>query len=1135
MADEKWQKVREIFDSALRRKPEERQNYIVEVCGEDKTLLLEVESLLSSLENIDSFMESPAVAKVADAIEGETKKLETGRCFGHYEIIAPIGAGGMGEVYLAKDKKLDRKVAVKILNEKFSRDESNLKRFIREAKAASALDHPNILVIHEIGEVEDAHFIVSEFIKGKTLREILKQSILNLPEILDISIQIAAALAAAHEAGLVHRDIKPENIMVRTDDYVKVLDFGLAKLVQQKNKSILGLDGESTLDQNDTAQGVILGTVNYMSPEQAKGERVDARTDIFSFGVVIYEMIAGKTPFASDSGAETLAYLITAEPLPLASFAGAVPDKLQKIVAKTLRKNRDKRYQTINDLLADLKDLRENLKAEEKLERFTSAVAPQFLTDSDYFKQNEVEKDSNQTLISEPVNAFQGYELWRFHYQQIAPADLVKARAFLEEAVRLDPDYALAHAALAVQAVQEAVVGLNAPAESFPQAKAAIQRASELDSSSAEFYAAAGFIDMVCDWNFTEAERKVRKALELNPYHAFANNYLGQVFMFRCQPDEAEPYLRRACEIEPMGLHNNIVLIMSYFLARNYQKVIEECEKSLALYPRYFIAAQVRCWALEQTGRASEAVHEYEKILGEPHGEIARRWMGYAYAITGKREKALETAVRLDAESREHYLSPTHQAQIYAGLGETDRAVTYLKDAFEKRDPWMLWIAADPRYDNLRGDSRFCELVERVLSNPLAEDSDAHYQIMKIPTLDEKSEKPYSHGNTAAILSATTGDVNENTVETQSGFSRSIKNRKSVFAFTTFFILLAGAIAFYWNFDQSPSVQDLYLQGRFYAVRENRADNDKAIQLLEQAVKLDPNHALAYTELARAYGTRFFQLEPQQKQWQEKAYVALDKAFTINPDLAEAHEIRGFLLWMPANRFPHEQAIAAYHRAAELNPNLDEPHQQLGKIYLHIGLLDEALTELRKALELNPGNTMARYRIGIVLIHQGKYEEAQRNLKTTPPEINPAIVGRDTVWLLISLGQREAAAALLDELVKKYPVDEGGQFASFKALLSAMAGNAAQAELEIRDALEKGRGFGHFHHTAYIIACAYAALNKPEEAVRFLQTAADEGYPCYPLVEQDAKLDAIRQNPKFQFFLSELKREWEYYKSLPHN
>ncbi len=366
MANEKWQKVREIFDSALRRQPEERRKFVGDACGEDKTLLAEVESLLSSLDSAESFMETPAVAKLADVIEAETRRLETGKCFGHYEIIRQIGAGGMGEIYLAKDKKLDRQVAVKILNEQFSRHESNLERFVSEAKAASALNHPNILTIYEFGEADDAHYIVSEFINGKTLREIFKEKPLKLSQVLDISIQIAGALCTAHEAHLVHRDIKPENIMIRPDGYVKILDFGLAKLVERKNKSILGLE-DSTAQQNQTAKGVILGTVNYMSPEQAKGERVNERTDIFSFGVLLYEMIADRTPFAGDSVSETFANLINAEPPPLSRFAEGVPDELQRIISKMLRKNADERYQTMKGLLADLKDLRENLKLDEKL------------------------------------------------------------------------------------------------------------------------------------------------------------------------------------------------------------------------------------------------------------------------------------------------------------------------------------------------------------------------------------------------------------------------------------------------------------------------------------------------------------------------------------------------------------------------------------------------------------------------------------------------------------------------------------------------------------------------------------------------------------------------------------------------
>ncbi|MGH9956578.1 MAG: protein kinase domain-containing protein [Pyrinomonadaceae bacterium] len=400
MAYENWQKVREVFDAALRQEPEDRQNYLNKACGDDRDLLNEVESLFTSFDQSGDFMETPAVAQVADIIEGDTKRVETGTRFSHYEIVRQIGIGGMGEVYLAKDQKLDRRVAIKIVNERFSRDEANLKRFVREAKTASALNHPNILVIHEIGENEGVRYIVSEFIEGTTLREVLAQSQMSLEKILDLAIQIAAALSAAHEAHLVHRDIKPENVMVRPDGYVKVLDFGLAKLVERENKSFIGL--EDGTPRNQTAKGVILGTVNYMSPEQAKGDEVDEQTDIFSLGVVIYEMIAGKTPFAGNSTAETFANLINAEPQPL-PLAVSVPERLKRIVAKTLRRKKDERYQTMKDLLADLRALRETPTYEGKLEtahlQDNYAIAPSQETMGNGNKQRaETQHAFSQTI-----------------------------------------------------------------------------------------------------------------------------------------------------------------------------------------------------------------------------------------------------------------------------------------------------------------------------------------------------------------------------------------------------------------------------------------------------------------------------------------------------------------------------------------------------------------------------------------------------------------------------------------------------------------------------------------------------------------------------------------------------------------
>jgi eukaryotic-like serine/threonine-protein kinase len=395
MNSERWQKVKGLFDAVVELAPSEREKFLAESCGADDELRRDVEKLLASSDEAESFMESPAAKEVVSQII-EPKNLAAGTSFGHYEIIKQIGAGGMGEVYLAKDTKLDRKVAVKILNEKFAAHESNLQRFIQEAKAASALNHPNILVIHEIGASENSNYIVSEYIEGETLREFVRTAcgsgrfnagILavdniadalhaklqppataggsDLSGILDIAIQIANALCTAHEAHIVHRDIKPENIMIRPDGFVKILDFGLAKLVEQK---AVGFEA-STVKQNQTAKGLILGTVNYMSPEQAKGEKIDARTDIFSFGVVLYEMIAGRTPFAGDSMSETFANLINAEPKPLARFSANTPDELQRIVAKTLRKKRDERYQMMKDLLTDLKSLRENLAFDERLEK----------------------------------------------------------------------------------------------------------------------------------------------------------------------------------------------------------------------------------------------------------------------------------------------------------------------------------------------------------------------------------------------------------------------------------------------------------------------------------------------------------------------------------------------------------------------------------------------------------------------------------------------------------------------------------------------------------------------------------------------------------------------------------------------
>ena len=290
----------------------------------------------------------------------------------HYEITALLGKGGMGEVYLAQDTKLSRKVALKFLPGAFTQDQERLRRFEQEARATSALNHPNILTIFEIGEADERHYIATEFIEGETLKRRIAVGSLKLGETLDIAEQIASGLSAAHGAGIVHRDIKPENIMIRRDGIVKVLDFGLAKLAPIQSSGSGPEDSTQALGR--TSPGVVMGTVAYMSPEQARGQALDARTDIWSLGVVIYQMLTGSSPFTGATSSDTLVSILEREPRSLHSFSPEIPEELEWIVTKALTKDCDDRYQTAREMFTDLRRVKQRLSVAAELER---SVAPQ--------------------------------------------------------------------------------------------------------------------------------------------------------------------------------------------------------------------------------------------------------------------------------------------------------------------------------------------------------------------------------------------------------------------------------------------------------------------------------------------------------------------------------------------------------------------------------------------------------------------------------------------------------------------------------------------------------------------------------------------------------------------------------------
>jgi tRNA A-37 threonylcarbamoyl transferase component Bud32 len=363
MTPERFQKVGELYDRATELDPARRNAFLLEACAGDEELRREVESLLAAHENAGDFIDQPAVEIAAGLFRRQSAGSIEGKKISNYQVLSLLGKGGMGEVYLALDLRLGRKVALKLLPQQFIQDPLRVKLFEREARAASALNHPNIITIFDIGQCEGVHFIATEYIEGQTVRQRLRGSPLPLREALKVAIQTAGALAAAHEAGIIHRDIKPENVMVRRDGYVKVLDFGLAKLTE--TAAVTNVDLEAVTRQTTyTMPGMVMGTVSYMSPEQARGETVDGRSDIFSLGVLLYEILIGKTPFTGPTALDALAAMLEREPAPLTDSVRGIPAELERIVTKALRKDRGRRYQTMRDLLVDLESLQQQLDLE---------------------------------------------------------------------------------------------------------------------------------------------------------------------------------------------------------------------------------------------------------------------------------------------------------------------------------------------------------------------------------------------------------------------------------------------------------------------------------------------------------------------------------------------------------------------------------------------------------------------------------------------------------------------------------------------------------------------------------------------------------------------------------------------------
>ena len=892
MKDERWQQVERLYHSVVAKPSGERSDFLAKACAGDEELRREVESLLAYEDRAETFIESPALDLAARMMAGEhSRTVKVGESFNQYRIVSHLGSGGMGEVYLADDVRLRRRVALKFLPAALTKDKTHLHRFEVEARAIAAMSHPNACTIHEVIETEDGrHCIVMEYVEGMALRERIMSGPIDVNEALEIAIQIASALSSAHAAGIVHRDIKPENVMLRRDGYVKVLDFGLAKLANT-SQGTMNSQIETRALELKTAPGILMGTIAYMSPEQARGLAVDLRTDVWSLGVVLYEMVAGRKPFSGETATDVIVSIVDREPDALSKAAPeAIP--LQPIVMKALAKDPNERYQTAEAIAGDLKSLKRDL---------------------ELGAGNQPNQASSST----------GHRLFN--------RDATHSRKIV-------------FAALAM------IVGIA-------------------------LLTAVWFV------------RKSRTAIPART----SIRSLAVLPMVNISGDQTQDYFAEG---------------MTETLIAGLSKVA----------------------ALRVTSRTSVMrFKESQKPLKEIAGEL-----NVDAVVEGSVQRLgdrITVKVRLvDASTEEHLWSQTYNR-----------------------------------------DLRDVETVQNEVATAIT-------QAIHITVTPQE--------------------------QTRLTRARPI----------------------------NPAAYDDFLRGRYYLNSQKQADNDKAIEALNRAVTSDPEFARGWAELAQAYVWKLFLFAPDEKDLHEKAYVAVEKALALDPDLPEAYLARGRLLWTPANHFPHDKAIQEYRRALALSPGLDEARNQLALVLSHVGLLDEALAELDKALAANPSNTLARFRVGEVLLFQGKHEQALAALRNVPPDANPSLVGHQIVLALFHLSRREEAAATLDKFLKDYPADNRGLFTSLQAILAASAGQHAEAEKKIQSAIARGRGFGHFHHTAYHIACAYAIMNKHEQAIKWLESVANDGFPCYILFERDHNLDNLRHDARFQAMLANLKRDMEKYK-----
>jgi serine/threonine protein kinase/Flp pilus assembly protein TadD len=751
MNPDRWRQIGQLYHTALELESAARAAFLDATCGDDDELRREVESLLHAHEQADGFIAGKVAGVVAEMAAQQRNTSFVGRSLGHYQTLSLIGAGGMGEVYLAEDTRLGRKVALKLLPAAFTQDRERVRRFKQEARAASSLNHPNILTIHEIGETSaaegGAHYIVSEFVEGATLRSMARGGRLDIGKATVIAQQVAGALSVAHEAGIVHRDIKPENVMVRPDGLVKVLDFGLAKLTETPAPPA---DSEASTNMS-TAPGMVMGTVSYMSPEQARGQKVDHRADIFSLGVVLYEMLAGRRPFEGATMSDVIAALLTAEPPPLRQYRAEATAELEQVVGKCLAKAREARYQSAAELIVELKTIPPGIQTKEATTSRVEKTMPRpvswrwlpiaatalllvvgLVSLLSWRRSPAAEPDQIKLTSQEqarmanarPINqkAYDDYLRGRFYANRQKKADNETAIVMLERSVALDPNFAAAHAELAQAYVWRFF--LFTPGEKQWEEKAfvEVEKALALDKDSAVAHQALGRLLWTPANHFPheKAIKEYRRALTLDPSLGEAQNQLALVYNHIGAFDQALQELQNAVAANPT---NNLVQFRigeTLLFQGKYEQALTALRKS----PREVnppLVGSTMAMALLHLGRRDEAAAIVEEFLKDYPGDtdvgLFTSIQALIAALDGRENKA-EDKIRSAMERGKGFGHFHHTAYniacAYAVMKKAEEAIRWLQAAADNGFPCYPLFENDPYLDHIGKDPRFIALMAKL-------------------------------------------------------------------------------------------------------------------------------------------------------------------------------------------------------------------------------------------------------------------------------------------------------------------------------------------------------------------------------------------------------------------------------------